>query len=243
MESFRGLFGPQKLLNKYAAIISESRDIRAGDVDKLLQMWKAITGGDTINVARKYQDAVDARLFCRLMYIANEFLPFDDSSQAMFDRTLLLYFPNNYRQSGPDRLLPSKLMGEAPGIALWAIKRLRRLLEQDQFTLPESSKEYLASVQSLTNPIGLMLNECCTYHVGPMYFTHAAKCNDLYDLWVAWCKATNTRNNLSRIGFGMKLHNLPHPLKRKQRAENGVRFYVYEGLEIVKEAMANYLGK
>lgn len=242
-DSFRSLFGPSKLLNKYVAIMSESRDIHRADIDKLLQMWKAITGGDTISVPRKYRDAVDARLFCRLMYIANEVLPFDDTSQAMLGRTNLLYFPNNYRQSGPDRLLPHKLMREAPGIALWAINGLRRLLDNDKFTLPITSERHLQSIQQLTNPIGLMMNECCIQHVGPEYFQHVTRCNDLYDLWVAWCKATNTPNHMSRIGFGMRLATIPNPPVRKQKMIDGERFYVYEGLEIVPKAMSNYLGK
>ncbi|NOQ21601.1 MAG: hypothetical protein GQ565_02975 [Candidatus Aegiribacteria sp.] len=239
--SFKDLFGPAALLNKYLAIMSESRDTNRGDIDKLLQTWKAITGGDTLSVRRLYKDAIDARLFCRLMYIANEVLPFDDSSQAMTGRTNLLYFPNNYRLDNPDRQLDHKLIAEIPGIANWAIRGLRRLLDRDEFTLPKASREHLDGIAELTNPIGSMISECCQFYVGAEYFTHHADCTTLYDMWLAWCTATGTRSNLSRIAFGMKLRGLKQSLIRKRVMDCGKRLYVYEGISIRPDAMEQYL--
>ena len=239
--SFKDVFGPAALLNKYVAIMSESRDTNRGDIDKLLQTWKAITGGDTMSVRRLYKAAVDARLFCRLMYIANEVLPFDDASQAMAGRTNLLYFSNNYRLNRPDRTLDSKLMTELPGIALWAIEGLRRLLENDEFTLPDASRRHLDGIAELTNPIGLMISECCKRYAGAEFFQHQTNCNTLYEVWLAWCTATGTRSNLSRIAFGMKLQGLSHPLVRKRVMNVGKREYIYEGLQILPSAMEQYL--
>jgi len=239
--SFKDMFGPAALLNKYVAIMSESRDTNKGDIDKLLQTWKAITGGDTLSVRRLYKAAVDARLFCRLMYIANEVLPFDDTSQAMAGRTNLLYFSNNYRLDKPDREMDNKLIKEIPGIALWAIEGLRRLLDRDEFTLPKVSREHLDGIAELTNPIGLMLSETCKLHVGADFFTYSTNCSTLYELWLAWCSTTNTRNNLSRIAFGMKLRGMEHPLIRKRTMIAGKREYIYEGLQIRPGIMEEYL--
>jgi len=239
--SFKDVFGPAVLLNKYVAIMSESRDTNRADTDKLLQSWKAITGGDTLSVRRLYKAAVDARLFCRLMYIANEVLPFDDASQAMAGRTNLLYFSNNYRLSKPDRELDHKLITEIPGIALWAIEGLRRLLSNDKFTLPKLSREHLDGIAELTNPIGLMLSETCKFHVGADFFRYNTNCNTLYELWLAWCNTTNTRSNLSRIAFGMKLRGMDRPLIRKRVMNAGKREYIYEGLQIMPGIMELYL--
>jgi len=240
-DSFKTLFGPAVLVNKYLAIMAESRDTNKKDIDKLLQMWKAITGGDTLSVRRLYRDAVDARLFCRLMYIANDALPFDDTSEAMKGRTNLLYFPNNYRLDKPDRMLEYKLAKEVQGIALWAIEGLRRLLERDEFTVPKSSKEHLEGISRLSNPIGLMLEECCEWHVGAEFLDHNTPCDLLYNLWVAWCNATCTRNSLSRQAFYMRLRNLPREMVRERIMKDGKRLYVYRGLEVKKEAMELYL--
>ncbi|MCP4541688.1 MAG: hypothetical protein GY832_31535 [Chloroflexi bacterium] len=236
--SFKDLFGPAALVNKYVAIMSESRDTNRGDVDKLLQAWKAITGGDTISVRRLYKNAMDARLFCRLMYVANDVLPFDDTSQAMSGRTNLLYFPNNYRASNPDRMLDTKLVAEIQGITLWAIDGLRRLLEQDKFTCPKASEEHLRGIAELTNPIGTMLAECCEY--GEAH-SHRAKSDVLYDLWLGWCHATRTKTGLSRIAFGMKLRNMQQPLVRNQYMEGGKRFYAYAGISIRDGMLEKYL--
>lgn len=241
--TFRSLFGPGKLLNKYLAIMSESRDTDRGAIDRLLQQWKAITGGDRISVNRKYRDAVDARLFCRLLYVANDVLPFDDTSQAMAGRTNLLYFPNNYRLNNPDRELPHRLMAEAPGIVLWAIEGLRRLLETGKFTTPAASVEHLDGIAELTNPVGLMLSECCTFHVGQEFFDNRIECERLYAVWVAWCKVTCTKNSLSRQAFFLRMRNLPHPLIKKRVVINGKRTYVYEGISLKDHVMKDYLGE
>jgi P4 family phage/plasmid primase-like protien len=240
-ENFTTLFGKESLLNKYAAIMSESRGTSKADIDRLLQTWKALTGGDALNIARKYKSAVDARLFCRLTYIANEAIPFDDASQAMANRMNLLYFPNNYRKGKPDWDLENKLRAEVPGIALWAIEGLKRLLAAGQFSRPKISMEHLASLAELTNPIGTMLAECCCIHVGPEFVKHRTSCSDLYDLWNAWCDVNHVRTSLNNIGFGMKLNNMDRPIVKRQIMEAGKRTYVYQGLEILPEAYSRYL--
>jgi putative DNA primase/helicase len=239
--NFRTLFGKESLLNKYAAIMSESRDTAKRDIDQLLQTWKAITGGDLMNVARKYKAAVDVSLFCRLTYVANEAIPFDDPSQAMAARMNLLYFGKNYRKRNPDRELVHKLKQEIPGIALWAIEGLKRLLANDRFTLPARSKAQLAQIAELTNPVGTMLDECVERFVGAGYAEHRVECNVLYDLWKAWCNVNMSRTSLSQIGFGMKLAHLPNPIRAKQIMEAGRRVRVYPGIGIRPEAAERYL--
>ena len=241
-DNFKGLFRKEAMLDKrYAAIMSESRDTNRGDIDKLLQTWKAITGGDVINVARKYRQAVDARLFCRLTYVANEAIPFDDISQAMAPRTNLLYFPNDYRKRNPNRMLEFKLREEVPGIALWAVEGLKRLLANDKFTMPRESAVHLAQMAELTNPIGVMLAECTQLHIGADFMKYRTECDMLYDLWKAWCDETRTKTSLSKIAFGMKLTHIPQAPVRKRFMEAGKRFFAYQGLEVRPEAIERYL--
>lgn len=239
--NFRTLFGKEALLNKYAAIMSESRDTAKRDIDQLLQTWKALTGGDLMNVARKYKAAVDVSLFCRLTYVANEAIPFDDASQAMASRMNLLYFTKDYRKLNPDRELIYKLKQELPGIALWAIEGLKRLLANNQFTQPMRSKTQLARIADLTNPVGAMMDECVEQFVGEGYADHRILVNDLYDLWKAWCEVNQSRTSLSQIGFSMKLCNLNNPLRSKRVMEGGKRLHVYPGARIRPEAAERYL--
>lgn len=240
-DTFKDLFGKEKLIGKYLAIMSESRDTNRQDIDKLLQTWKAITGGDTISVRRMYRGAVDARLFCRLLYVANEAIPFDDVSQAMAYRMNVLYFPKNYRKCNPDRLIDRKLREEIPGVCNWAIEGLRRLLAQGSFTVPETSKDHLASIAALTNPIGAMLEECCKVHIGSEYAAYKTPVKDLYDVWNAWCDDNRVKTSLSSIAFGMKLQDLNRGIVRRQVMEAGKRFYAYIGLEIKPDAHERYL--
>lgn len=241
--NFRTLFGREALLNKYAAIMSESRDTAKRDIDQLLQTWKAITGGDLMNVARKYKSAVDVSLFCRLTYVANEAIPFDDASQAMASRMNLLYFGKNYRRHNPDRELSHKLQQELPGIALWSIEGLKRLLANNRFTLPARSKAKLAEIGDLTNPVGAMLDECVERFIGAGYADHRVETNTLYDLWKNWCDVNMSRTSLSQIGFGMKLAHMANPINKKRIMEGGRRVNVYPGIAIRPEAAERYLKK
>ena len=124
------------------------------------------------------------------------------------------------------------------GIALWAIEGLRRLLANDQFTLPEASAEHLRGIKELTNPLGAMIDECCEF--GPMD-DFRANCATLYDLWLGWCHKTKTRSDMSRIAFGMKLGHLQKPMVRKQFMEGGKRTWAYAGVRIRPQAMEEYL--
>ncbi|MBE3045964.1 hypothetical protein IMZ48_26180 [Candidatus Bathyarchaeota archaeon] len=241
-ENFKSAVGKMKLVNKYAAIMQESRETNHAEIDKILQTWKAITGGDTTNVRALYKDYCDVTLFCRLTYVANEALPFDDVSQAMANRMNLLYFSHeDYRKNNPDRMLEHKLIQELPGIALWAIEGLKRLLANDKFTIPTESRVHLAQLAELTNPVGVMLEECTRTHIGSEFLDHRTECNTLYDLWKAYCDETRTKTSLSMIGFGMKLAHLERPIVRRRIEEAGKRMYVYQGLSIRPEAMKRYL--
>jgi P4 family phage/plasmid primase-like protien len=240
-ETFKSLFGSAKLVNKYVAIMSESRDTRREDIDKLLQTWKAITGGDTVDVRQLYKAHRDARLFCRLTYVANDAIPFDDTAQAMASRMNLLYFPNNYRAGTPDRMLEAKLCKEAPGIALWSLEGLRRLLTKGEFTMPARSRKHLDQLAELTNPIGSMMEECVIRHRGADMMNYRVGAAQLYDLWTNWCDATRTRNNMTASAFGLKLAHLDEPIEKIRTTEAGRRVYAYPGLQIRPEAMERYL--
>jgi P4 family phage/plasmid primase-like protien len=235
-DNFKTLFGKESLLNKYAAIMAESRDTKRDDIDKLLQTWKAITGGDILSVARKYRQAVDARLFCRLTYVANDVIPFDDASHAMAERSNLLYFANNYRKLGPDRMLDVKLRAEIPGIALWAIEGLKRLLARDKFTRPAASEEHLDDATAISDPLGVFLSECT--ETDPTLWAYT---EHLFDLWQAWSKRTNhfvSGMNDTKFGKQLKQH-IPTSYKKREMTK-GNRQHKYYGVGILPGVMEHY---
>ncbi|RKY06308.1 MAG: hypothetical protein DRP65_11930, partial [Planctomycetota bacterium] len=68
VESFTSQFGLQPLINKYAAIISESGTTGRRQAKQALEKIKQITGGDTVRINQKYKDIIDIKLFCRITY-------------------------------------------------------------------------------------------------------------------------------------------------------------------------------
>jgi phage/plasmid-associated DNA primase len=114
-------------------------------------------------------------------------------------------------------------------------------LANDRFTLPVSSQKHLASLAELTNPVGAMLEECVERYDGADFLAHYTPCDDMYDLWKAWCSDNLIRTSLSKVGFGMKLSRLDRPLVRKQIQDASRKFYVYYGVGIRPAAMERYL--
>jgi putative DNA primase/helicase len=236
-DNFTTLFGKEDLLNKYTAIMAETRGTKRDDIDKLLQMWKAITGGDVLSVPRKYRAAVNARLFCRLTYVANQVIPFDDAAHAMAERSNLLYFPNNFRKKNPDRILDVKLRAETPGIALLAIEGLKQLLVNDRFTIPKVSEEHLNDAAVVSDPFGVFLTECTEASPTLEVFTEY-----LYDLWVAWSKRTGhyVLGGMSDTKFGIQLKRHIPIVRRERVMVNRRQQYKYYGIGILPGVMEHY---
>jgi len=238
VEDFAGdKHGTTKLIAKYGVIMSESRTTARTDCDRLLQMWKAVTGDDLISVRPMYHAPIDARLFCRLTYVANEAIVFNDPDRALAERLNLLYFDRQFRKDPKilDRDLGHKLLTELPGICNWSLDGLRRLLKQEHFTLPASSEEHLNGIVNLCDPVGNMLAECC--ETGPTYEVSTIQ---LFDLWQAWSKRNAHYSPMSSTAFGMALrrHN---PLVRKMDKKIGdERCYIYRGVRIRPGALQRY---
>jgi putative DNA primase/helicase len=129
------------------------------------------------------------------------------------------------------------LAKEAPGIALWALEGLRRLLQNGDFTKPAASEIHIKACKALASPLRAMVDEWCEF--GDDLFV---SCNTLYDLH----KAVFTEDGLrpmNRVWFGVRFKAaFPH-IEKLRRISGGVREYVYEGLALVPEAYKRYLGR
>jgi len=243
IEQFTAQFGLECLIGKYALIINDDRETNKQNLNKLLNRIKRITGQDTMNINRKYKSSVNIKPTWRITYAGNELPEFNDEPQALLRRMNLLYFANDYYKTkdGPDRTLKNRLAKEAQGIAMWAIEGLRRLLENDYFTQPESSMEHIKEFNLFANPLKAMVNECCEIFNKPAEaIKHQTVREWLFELHKAWYEENNLKS-LGKVAFGMKFHHLGLPIQKKQIMEQGERIWVYEGIEILPGAFKKYL--
>jgi len=239
IESFTNQFGLAPMVGKYAAIISESQATRRSHAQVALEKIKQITGGDAVNINPKYKTQYDVELFAKITYVGNELPRFDDEPQALFRRFNLLYYANNYFKDPrtPDRTLKNELIAEVPGIAIWALEGLRRLLTNGDFTAPQISVGHIADCKRLASPLQTMVEDWCVRKAGAV-----APINDLFDLHVALFREEGL-HPMSRTWFGRKLKNAFPDIGKGQRMISGERQAVYNGIEIKQESYRTFLGR
>lgn len=235
-------FGLEQLVGKYAAIISEDRATSRKDAERVLQKLKKITGQDMISIPRKYKENVHVRLISRFTYVANELPQFHDEPQALLRRFLLLWFPNKFyeRKGGPDLTLGLKLKAEAPGVAIWALEGLRRLLANGRFTQPEPSQEHLQDFRELTSPLAAMVAEYC--EVNPSDPECWAPISKLDDLHRAYYQHQGL-DPMPTIMFRSRLKTVVPSLQRARLTDKGEVIYIYNGIRIKRSAEKKFLGR
>jgi P4 family phage/plasmid primase-like protien len=178
-----------KLLN-----ISYEMNIKSAAVDEYL---KAIVSGDMIEGDKKYAPSFFFRPYVRLVSASNELPPSKDLSHGFLRRPIILMFNRIFNESEQDKNLKEKLLKELPGIFVWAVKGLKRLLKNDQFTIPFSSKEALTKHIIDSDPIRQFVEEELEYvHRGRLLPPQ------IYIRYMSWASRGGygdiTKNNLGR---------------------------------------------
>jgi len=131
--SIAELYG--KLANLYADVPDEA--LRSTGTFKML------TGGDTITAQRKFQHPFQFRNYAKLIFSANKLPEARDDSDAFFRRWILINFPNRFEGDKRDPNILKKLTTpeELSGLLNLALRGLKRLLEQGDFSRSKSTDE------------------------------------------------------------------------------------------------------
>ena len=130
-----GRFARAQLVGKLANICPDTPSRQLADT----AVFKAITGGDAIEVERKFQTPFTARLYSRLVFSANQFPQGQDPSQGFFDRWVVIPFERVFRGVAGE-VKRNELDGrlahprELSGVLNRALEALRRLRQTQRFT-------------------------------------------------------------------------------------------------------------
>jgi putative DNA primase/helicase len=228
-------FGLESLVGKQAIFMGDARLPQYGDSMAALEMLLNIVGEDPLYVDRKYTTPLSNYRVQGRFTIATNLLPnIPDHSGALEARLLILDFEQSFL-GREDFSLRDKLIEEAAGIAIWAMKGLQRLRESGRFTIPESSKEALREWRALASPVASFLDECCTD--GPKLFI--AK-SELFNAWENWAQsrrldAGNQSEFLERVK-----HHLPFATSRVVEIGGRCR-HVFAGVDLTDAATRQYL--
>jgi putative DNA primase/helicase len=216
-------FGLWPLIGKQLAIISDARLGSKTDQSVIVERLLSISGEDTLTIDRKNREPQSTRLSARIVIVSNELPKLLDSSGALADRMLLLTLRKSFLGQ-EDRTLEAKLRAELPGVALWALKGLRRLYQRGHFELPQTSVDALQELHELVSPIKAFIADRC--EVGPGRTVDAG---DLFNAWRAWCTEQGRDHPGSASSFGRDLRAAVPVIVRQPRTDSG-RNRVYEGV-------------
>jgi len=108
-------------------------------------MFRALTGGDTVSAARKYGHPFNFVNYAKLIFPANQ-LPFtSDDTYAFWRRWIIIEFPNRFEGTNAVKDINIKLTDtpeKLSGILNYAIEGLQSLIKNDlEFSYSKTTKE------------------------------------------------------------------------------------------------------
>jgi P4 family phage/plasmid primase-like protien len=155
-------FAPVDLVGKAANIFGDlpSKDLSETDV------FKCLTGGDTIRVEAKFMKAFDLKNEAKLLFSANALPKTPDNSTGFFVRWIIIVFRHQF--GTPERPLNPNLDAELQtpeelsGFLNKALEGLKRLRSNNwQFSYKLSEEEVRRMYQRLSDPVYAFIEDCC----------------------------------------------------------------------------------
>lgn len=101
--------------------------------------FMALVGGDSVTYAKKNGHPMTFRPDCKLIFSCNAIPGTTNKNMAFYRRWLLLPFKRQHDAVISE--LKEQIAAEAPGLLNWFISGLRRLMENDGFTMRPSDEE------------------------------------------------------------------------------------------------------
>ncbi len=189
--------------------------------------FKALTGGDRIRAEYKGLNAFHFVNYAKLSFSANKLPMTPDTSPAFFRRWLLITFPFKFEGSACNTNILEKITTseELSGLLNWGVLGLKRLKENNSFTISESTIALQQEYLILSDPIRSWIS-CCLSE-GSSYWTTT---DDVYNSYFQYCEAS---------GFvALKKRGLTTELKprlpsiKQGRLTKGNRDYIWKGIKL-----------
>jgi P4 family phage/plasmid primase-like protien len=195
-------------------------------------VFKALTGGDTLDAERKFKDGFDFLPFARLLFSANHPPKSGDASSAFFDRWVVVPFDRGFRGTAAEisrHELDAALAApaELSGVLNRALDALARLRESGRFTEGTSILRAMDEFRSATDPMAVWLDQNTVLEP-----ESCVSCDELRQK----CNRDRTAKgepHLTMTAFGIALPKLRPTIRKAQRTVNGKVQLCYVGIALV----------
>ncbi len=218
---FGDKFSLQSTIGKVCNVTNESSHILESEAENVLKSYAA---GDRMTVERKFREAVEVRPTAKLLISTNALPRFNDKSQAIWRRILLVPFDYKVEEKSQNKNLAQELKTELPGILNRALQGLDRLNRQG-FTQPNGHKELIEEYRMDTDPARAFLLD--NYEAS--LIGQSVRCSDVYGAYRQFCEDTGCMP-MNERAFGRQVRRIFPKVNRHRIGERNKREYVYKGL-------------
>jgi putative DNA primase/helicase len=220
-------FALEPMIGKPVGIISDAKLSGRVDAQVVVERLLSITGEDAQTVPRKYKSAWYGTLPTRFIIMANMLPKFDDASEAISGRIIVLRMTNSFFNR-EDLLLGKKLEAELSGILNWALDGFDRLQQRGYLQQPPSGDDLAEQLAALASPIKAFIPEWCLTGKDRHGHPYEVECDRLYRVWCNWCEKTGHKPGATNT-FGRSLRTA-YPLLRTARTGSDDRDRQYMGI-------------
>jgi len=192
-------FGLAGIVNKYIILIPEARATDSRKAARVVDVLKTISGGDSIDISRKYKSDLIIEGTQKINIVCNEFPNLFDHSGALATRFVVFPFGKSFLGKEDVNLL-NRLKTELSGIFNWILAGLKRVWDQQRIMEAPSSLEHKKLLQNWTQPLRAFFDECCELKGDAM-----TSKEELYDKYVSWSLASGMTKVKSRKSFSYSM--------------------------------------
>jgi len=208
----------------YGRLLNAAADIS----DAALQQtgkFKALTGGDTIDAQKKFQDSFYFKNYAKLLYSANTLPKTNDDSYAFYRRWILINFSNTFVGKNCDPYILDKITTEQElsGLLNWALEGLDRLFKNKEFTYRKTVEQTRDQYKMLSDPVYSFVHTFISTDT-----TGYLLKDDVYGKFVEFCEEKDlpvTPKNMFSKDLAKHVHNMRPG--RKQVSGHSEQVYLY----------------
>lgn len=202
------------------------------------QRVKLLTGGDTISTRHLYGDFFDLKLQALFIIIGNDLPTVRAGGYSFWRRFHSVPFTYTVPETERDPELKNKLLEEAPGILAWMIQGATRILQGDNYQVPERVLEATREYERDQDTVGQFLDDVCTTGDpnNPHLRTSVA---DLRHQYEAWCEEYGHKPLGSKsLTQRLRTHGI-----MTSKASKGTR--TYDGVAVINpvDPLYGYFGR
>jgi P4 family phage/plasmid primase-like protien len=230
MEMFGDRFAKTATIGKLVNISSD-----VGHLERTEEgLLKSFVGGDTIFFDRKNREPLSMVPTAKLLMAWNQRPQISDRSNGVWRRLVLIPWlytiPEEKIVRGMDQWDYWAQSGEMPGIFLWALQGLLRLMQNGRFTQSDKSREASEAYQIEQNSARAFLTEC----VEMGRDTEILGTRELYTNYRTWAEMEG-RRPLSNIQFAKEVVRVFPKVTRFKATLCSDRSWKWSGIRLAIE--------